>query len=52
MNVANPSEISGLSEPWFLAFNATVEFHTALTPSDIAAAEPAMTKAVADFGGG
>jgi hypothetical protein len=52
LNIANASDIPGISEPWFLAFNATVEFHIALVQEDMAAAEPAWAQAVAAFGGG
>ncbi len=30
-----PSKIPGLAEPFFLVFNATVEFHPAMTPEDL-----------------
>ena len=45
------SDIPGISEAWFLSFNATVEFHTALVPADMAAAEPGIAVAVAAAGG-
>ena len=35
VNVADPSKIPGLCEPWFLTFNAAVELHAAMTPEDI-----------------
>ena len=35
VNVADPSKIPGIAEPWFLTFNATVEFHVVMTPEDL-----------------
>lgn len=52
VNVANASDISGISEPWFLAFDATVEFHTALVQEDMAAGASSLAQAVSAFGGG
>jgi len=34
----NMSEIPAFAEPWFLTFNAKVEFHPAMTPEDLAKA--------------
>jgi len=36
--VPDPSAIPGLAEPWFLIFNAEVEFRIAMTPEDLARA--------------
>lgn len=33
--LASPSMIPALAEPWFLTFNADVEFHAAMTPADL-----------------
>ena len=33
--VGSPSDIPRLSEPWFLTFNAEVEFRIAMTPEDL-----------------
>jgi hypothetical protein len=38
VNVDDPSQIPMLAEPWFLIFNADVEFHIAMTPGDLAKA--------------
>jgi hypothetical protein len=38
VNINDASEIPALSEPWFLAFNAEVEFRIAMTPEDLARA--------------
>lgn len=34
-DVAAPSDVPRLAEPWFLTFNARVEFHVAMTPEDL-----------------
>jgi hypothetical protein len=34
-DVAGPSDVPRLAEPWFLVFNADVEFHVAMTPADL-----------------
>jgi hypothetical protein len=36
VNVNDPSDIPVLAEPWFLTFNAQVEFRVAMTPEDLA----------------
>jgi hypothetical protein len=33
--VADPSKIPFYAEPWFLTFNADVEFHPAITPQEL-----------------
>ena len=38
VDVENPSQIPAYAEPWFLAFNADVEFHIAMTPDDLRSA--------------
>ena len=35
VNVNNPSDVPPLAEPWFLTFNAEVEFRIAMTPEDL-----------------
>ena len=35
VNLADSSRVPGLAEPWFLTFNAEVEFHIAMTPEDL-----------------
>ncbi|MGA8731096.1 MAG: panthothenate synthetase [Terracidiphilus sp.] len=35
VEVANPSDVPRLAEPWFLTFNAEVEFRIAMTPEDL-----------------
>ena len=35
VNVSEPSDVPALAEPWFLTFNAHVEFRVAMTPEDL-----------------
>jgi hypothetical protein len=39
VNVKDSSDVPMLAEPWFLAFNAEVEFRIAMTPEDLARAD-------------
>ena len=39
VNVEAPSEVPLLAEPWFLTFDAKVEFRIAMTPEDLARAD-------------
>ena len=50
VNLDDPSEIPAVAEPWFLAFNAGVEFHPAMTPEDLAQAGPSIEAAVEKYG--
>jgi hypothetical protein len=34
-DLADPSKIPSVAEPWFLSFNADVEFRIAMTPEDL-----------------
>jgi hypothetical protein len=34
-DLTDPSQIPMWAEPWFLTFNAKVEFHVAMTPEDL-----------------
>jgi hypothetical protein len=38
VNVKDPADVPMLSEPWFLTFNAEVEFRIAMTPEDLSLA--------------
>lgn len=38
VNVKDPSDVPMLAEPWFLTFNAEVEFRIAMTPEDLSRA--------------
>ena len=35
VNLADPSQIPSFAEPWFLSFNADVEFHAVMTPEEL-----------------
>jgi len=35
VDVKDPSQVPAFAEPWFLAFNADVEFHIVMTPQDL-----------------
>lgn len=35
VDVADASKIPSLAEPWFLLFNADVEFHAVMTPDEL-----------------
>jgi hypothetical protein len=39
VDVKDPSDIAVLAEPWFLSFNAEVEFRIAMTPEDLGRAD-------------
>lgn len=36
VDVADPSKLPSLAEPWFLSFNADVEFHGVMSPDELA----------------
>jgi hypothetical protein len=35
VDMSDPSRIPALAEPWFLTFNASVEFRVVMTPDDL-----------------
>ncbi len=35
VDMADPSDVPKYAEPWFLSFNADVEFRVAMTPEDL-----------------
>jgi hypothetical protein len=35
VDVADPSRIPALAEPWFLTFDAAVEFHVIMSPEEL-----------------
>lgn len=39
LDIRDASQIPAASEPWFLAFNASVEIHPAMKPEDLAKAD-------------
>lgn len=44
------SQIPAIAEPWFLAFNASLEFHPVMLPADLAKASGSIEKAVRKYG--
>ena len=44
------SQIPSFAEPWFLAFNASIDVVPVMTPADLAKAGPAIEKAVKRYG--
>jgi len=49
-DLKDSSEIPGIAEPWFLAFNAKVSFRPVMNPQDLAKAGPSITKAGQQYG--
>ena len=43
------SQIPAVAEPWFLAFNASVEFYPVMIPDDLKKATPHIKKAVKKY---
>jgi hypothetical protein len=35
VDLADPAKVPSIAEPWFLSFNADVEFRIAMTPDDL-----------------
>ncbi len=50
IDLANPSDLARIAEPWFLALNASIEVTPAMIASDLRDAMPAIEQAVKDFG--
>ena len=48
-NLQKESDIPAIAEPWFLAFNARVEFHPAMTLADLKKAAPGFEKAIRKY---
>lgn len=48
-DLKDTSQIPGVAEPWFLAFNAQVEFHPAMNLEDLKKATPGIEKAVKNY---
>jgi hypothetical protein len=46
LDVPDPSHIPAVAEPWFLAFNASVDFYPAMNAEDLKKAGPAIEQAV------
>ena len=50
LEMRDASQIPALAEPWFHAFQASVEIMPVMTPDDLKKGEPAITKAVKKYG--
>jgi len=49
LNMDDPSELPKIAEPWFLAFNASIEATPAMVAEDLQKAGPAIDKAVKNY---
>lgn len=52
VNLADSSQIPVFAEPWFLAFNAKIEFHPAMNLDDLKKAMPGIENAVKNYSRG
>ena len=50
LDIQDVSQLPALTEPWFLAFQATVEVTPAMNISDLAKAGPAIERAAKKYG--
>jgi hypothetical protein len=50
LEMQNASQIPAIAEPWFLAFNASLELHPVMRPDDLAKAGSAIENAVKKYG--
>jgi hypothetical protein len=50
-DMADPSQIPAVAEPWFLAFHAKVSLRPIMSAQDLAAAGPGIAAAVQRYGG-
>ena len=46
LDMQDASQIPAIAEPWFLAFNASIEIHPVMVPDDLAKAGRAIEAAV------
>ena len=49
LEMQDASQIPAIAEPWFLAFNASVEIHPVMTPDDLVKAGSAIENAVKKY---
>lgn len=49
LDMQDTSQIPKVAEPWFLAFNASVEMHPAMNVEDLAKAAPHLQEAVRKY---
>ncbi|MDB5077905.1 MAG: hypothetical protein JWO42_4084 [Chloroflexi bacterium] len=50
VNMQDASQIPAIAEPFFLAFNASVEVYPVMSPEDLGKAGPAIAQAVEKYG--
>lgn len=50
LDIQDASQIPAIAEPWFLAFDASIEIHPVMTPDDLARAGDAIKEAVKKYG--
>jgi len=50
LDMQDASQIPAIAEPWFLAFNASLEIHPVMIPEDLAKAGGAIAAAVKKYG--
>ena len=50
-DMTESSQLPGVAEPWFLAFNASLTVRPAMTPQDLGAAAPDFERAVKNYSG-
>lgn len=48
-DMQDASQIPAIAEPWFQAFNASIELHPVMIPDDLAKAASAIEKAVKKY---
>lgn len=49
LDMKDASQIPAIAEPWFLAFNASIEIHPVMTPDDLSRAGAAIENAVKKY---
>src|SRR5690349_8559495 len=49
LDMQDASQIPAIAEPWFLAFNASIEIHPVMVPEDLARASGAIEAAVKKY---
>jgi hypothetical protein len=50
LEMQDASQIPAIAEPWFLAFNASIEMHPVMVPDDLMKASAAINQAVKKYG--